>query len=188
MNPLYERFPDFVEVDGSKCRVVTDFREWIKMIELLEDEWIADGQKAELLFQWYIDQPDNPEAGIIALSEFLKGSGLHTEHTGSDSSGRNKAPVFSYTEDAGCIFSAFLVYYGIDLAEISYMHWWKFLVLFEGLPEESEIKQRMMYRNTDLNSIKDKAERKRIKEIQRRIALPRKKGKVSDYDIGDIFA
>ena len=25
-----------------------------------------------------------------------------------------------------------------------YMHWWKFLILFEGLPEQAEIKQRMM--------------------------------------------
>ncbi|MFR3046115.1 MAG: Gp15 family bacteriophage protein [Veillonella parvula] len=72
-------------------------------------------------------------------------------------------PVFSYTEDASCIFAAFLEYYGIDLERVRYMHWWKFLILFEGLPEQAEIKQRMMYRKADLNSIKDKEERKRVK-------------------------
>ena len=35
MNPLYEKFPDYVEVRGRRCRIVTDFREWIKLSELL---------------------------------------------------------------------------------------------------------------------------------------------------------
>ena len=34
--------------------------------------------------------------------------------------------------------------------------------------------------------IKDKEERKRVKMIQRKIALHKKK--MSDYDIGDVFA
>ena len=96
--------------------------------------------------------------------------------------------MFSYTEDAGCIFAAFLEYYGIDLERVRYMHWWKFLILFEGLPEQAEIKQRMMYRKADLNSIKDKEERKRVKEIKKRVALHRKKGSVSDYEIGELFS
>jgi hypothetical protein len=71
---------------------------------------------------------------------------------------------------------------------VRYMHWWKFLILFEGLPEQAEIKQRMMYRKADLNSIKDKEERKRVKEIKKRVALHRKKGSVSDYEIGELFS
>ena len=46
----------------------------------------------------------------------------------------------------------------------------------------------MMYRKADLNSIKDKEERKRVKEIKKRVALHRKQGSVSDYEIGELFS
>ena len=46
----------------------------------------------------------------------------------------------------------------------------------------------MMYRKADLNSIKDKEERKRVKEIKKRVALHRKQGNVSDYEIGELFS
>lgn len=46
MNPLYEKFPDYVEVRGKRCRIVTDFREWIKLVELLDDEGVPGRQCA----------------------------------------------------------------------------------------------------------------------------------------------
>ena len=49
MNPLYEKFPDYVEVRGKRCRIVTDFREWIKLVELLDDEGVPGRKKTELL-------------------------------------------------------------------------------------------------------------------------------------------
>ena len=188
MNPLYEKFPDYVEVRGKRCRIVTDFREWIKLVELLDDEGVPGRKKAELLLQWYIDCPEDTEEAIYKLGEFLAGNVLYPEPKKTDSSKSESEPVFSYTEDAGCIFAAFLEYYGIDLERVRYMHWWKFLILFEGLPEQAEIKQRMMYRKADLNSIKDKDERKRVKEIKKRVALHRKQGNVSDYEIGELFS
>ena len=34
MNVLFEPFPDSVRVDGRDYKVVTDFREWIKLHEI----------------------------------------------------------------------------------------------------------------------------------------------------------
>ena len=68
------------------------------------------------------------------------------------------------------------------------MHWWKFRILFDGLPEDTEIKQRMMYRGIDLRMIKSKDERSRIRKIQQSIALRGKKKKINDYEIGEFFA
>lgn len=79
--------------------------------------------------------------------------------------------------------------YGIDLQSVPYMHWWEFQTLFIGLPDNTEIKQRILYRNTDLRDIKDKDERKRVKKIQEAVALKKKKRrKMTDYEIGDMFA
>lgn len=46
----------------------------------------------------------------------------------------------------------------------------------------------MMYRSIDLRTVKDKDERKRIKRIQDAIALKKRKRKMTDYEIGDMFA
>ena len=95
--------------------------------------------------------------------------------------------VYSYEEDMTWIYSAFREVYGIDLQKIEYMHWWEFQTLFTGLPESTEIKQRMMYRSIDLRTVKDKDERKRIKRIQDAIALKKRKRKMTDYEMGDMF-
>ena len=42
MNPLYEPFPDYVIANGKKVRIVTDFREYIKLMDLLKDEDIEE--------------------------------------------------------------------------------------------------------------------------------------------------
>ncbi|MDE6730404.1 MAG: bacteriophage Gp15 family protein [Oscillospiraceae bacterium] len=48
---------------------------------------------------------------------------------------------------------------------VNEMHWHVFLNLFNTLPEDVPIKQRMFYRSVNLSSIKDKNERKRIRKI-----------------------
>ena len=58
-------------------------------------------------------------------------------------------------------------------------------MLFDGLPDDTEIKKRIMYRGLNLNEIKDRKERKRIEKIQNQIRLP--DDELSDYDIGDAF-
>ena len=101
---------------------------------------------------------------------------------------RSGKPVFSFSEDAGCIYAAFREAYGIDLQQIEYMHWWEFRSLFDWLPDGTEIKQRIMYRSIDPGTIRDKEERKRIKKIQRAVALKKKQRKLDDYEIGDMFS
>ena len=65
------------------------------------------------------------------------------------------------------------------------MHWWEFRCLFQGLPVDTEIKQRIHYRGLELSEIKDKEERKRVQRIQNEIRLHGEE--LSDYDIGNAF-
>lgn len=192
INVLCERFPDSVIVHGRRYKIETDFREWIRFHNLVEDESVPWQMKANLMLQWYMKIPDDVEMAIYALGKFLSAVELY-EDTEDDekkqSTNKNSMPAFSFQEDAGCIYSAFWECYGIDLETVDYMHWWKFRTLFDWLPEDTEIKQRMYYRTLDVNAIKDKEERKRVRRIQGKIKLCRKKKRyVSDYDIGDAFA
>ena len=158
---------------------------------LVEDDSVPWRIKCGLLLQWYLDQiPDDIEAAIYALGDFLMCKRMYQDdlEDKEEEQQRSGKPVFSFSEDAGCIYAAFREAYGIDLQQIDYMHWWEFRSLFDWLPDGTEIKQRIMYRSIDPGTIRDKDERKRIKKIQRAVALKKKQRKLDDYEIGDMFS
>lgn len=191
MNVLFEKFPGTVLVNGKEYRVVTDFREWIKMQVFLSNTRKLTIHTVQMLLEWYLDPPPNntTKEAIDALCWFLSGEGLGQEKCQEESKeaiGKSNE-LFSFEQDASCIYCAFRSVYGIDIEAIPYMHWWKFLVLFSGLPADTEIQERIYYRGIDLNNIKSKEERKRIKEIKKRIAIRQKKKVMSDYEIGEAF-
>ena len=186
MNILFEEFPDSVCVNGENYQIETDFREWIRFIQLVEDDEVPWQIKCQLMMQWYTDgMPDDLEGAVYALGGFLE---MRVDRSDSEEHSESVTKqLYSFEQDADCIYSAFREVYGINLQTVPYMHWWEFQTLFIGLPEKTEIKQRIMYRNTDLRDIKDKDERKRIQKIQRAISL-KKNRKMTDYEIGDMFA
>lgn len=142
MNILFEEFPKTVRVNGERFLVETDFREWIRFIQLIDDAKVPWQIKCRLLLQWYIDGiPDDLETAVYALGDFLA---MKTENAEEDESITGSAPkqLYSFEQDAECIYSAFREVYGINLQTIPYMHWWEFQTLFAGLPEKTEIKQR----------------------------------------------
>ena len=49
MNILYEQFPEEVKVNGEYYPIVTDFREWIRFTELVEDDSVPWRMKCGLL-------------------------------------------------------------------------------------------------------------------------------------------
>lgn len=190
MNPLYESFPNYVVINERKVRIVTDFREYIKLIDLLKDDEVDTVDKARLILQWFLDDPGEDFSECLqALSDFVtnyKEQKVEKSSEGENEEGNlQRNPVISYSQDAPYILSGFLECYGIDLTEIPYMHWWKFQMLIDGMNEGCELKKRMGYRSVDLSKIKDKEERERIKRIQKQIAIVAQS--VSSEEIGDAF-
>lgn len=93
MNILYERFPESVAVNGKDYPVVTDFREWIRFSELVEDETVPWQIKCRLLLQWYTEQiPEDIESAVYALGDFLMCRKDNDQET-EEKKGRIK-PVF----------------------------------------------------------------------------------------------
>ncbi|UTY39382.1 bacteriophage Gp15 family protein [Allocoprobacillus halotolerans] len=66
------------------------------------------------------------------------------------------------------------------------MHWWKFNALFDSLNENTELKKRIAYRMMDISKIKNKEEKRRIRRIQKQIAIP-VVNVMSDEDIANAF-
>lgn len=196
MNCLFESFPETVKVSGKHYRIVTDFREWIKLSEFLKNVDQITLQVCQMILDWYIDPPPNDVAQAIhALQNFMTADEMYPfcnetdENTEIEEESHQEKQAFSFNQDAGCIYSAFLEVYGIDVETVPYLHWWKFKLLFDNLPSNTEIKERIYYRTVNLNEIKDKQERDRIEKIRKRIAIrDRKKKVLSDFEIGDAFA
>ena len=105
MNILYEQFPEEVKVNGEYYPIVTDFREWIRFTELVEDDSVPWRIKCGLLLQWYLDQvPEDIEAAIYALGDFLMCKRMYQDdlEDEEEEQQKNGKPVFSFSEDAGC--------------------------------------------------------------------------------------
>lgn len=83
INVLYDTLPDYVEISGKRYPVITDFREWIRLAELVDDDSVPDVVKVRLLLMWYTgDVPEELESAINALGDFLIGSGLRQSGAG----------------------------------------------------------------------------------------------------------
>lgn len=184
MNLFYEELPMSVMVHGKTVRIRTDFRDYIRLLDMLKDKDVKPMDKLLILREYFLDDIEITQFSIDALCDFMSAdfSDGEASQTGT---GRRKN-LFSFSIDYPYILSAFLRDYGIDLINIKYLHWWKFRMLFDGLSEDNEIKKRIMYRGMNLNEIKDPEERKRIRKIQKVIEL--KQEELTDFDIGDAFA
>lgn len=99
MNILYEQFPEEVKVNGEYYPIVTEFREWIRFTELVEDDSVPWRIKCGLLLQWYLDQiPDDIEAAIYALGDFLMCKRMYQDDLEDEEEEQQKSgkPVFFF--------------------------------------------------------------------------------------------
>ena len=185
MNFLYDPLPSAVVVGGRFYKIRTDFLEWLKIADYWEKSDVSEQQKAILLLRAFQEMPptDLLQNALESLIAFFR----HDENLPeiSNPSKKSTEKILSWSYDAAYIYSAFLSVYRMNLLEIPELHWHVFLNLFNTLPEDVPIKQRMFYRSVNLSSIKDKNERKRIRKIQKSIRIPQEK--INAVQTGDFF-
>jgi hypothetical protein len=176
INPLYEPFPETVTADGVEYPILTDFREWIRFADMLNDKAIADRTKLVLMTQWFEITPERITGELFkAVVAFYRADALGPEKSQYDDCCDDdivqRPPLLDWKYDAKYIIGDFLRCYGIDLLTAE-MHWWHFRCLFSALPEDSTVQKRIAYRSVDAGIIKNEKERQRILAIQRQIAIP----------------
>lgn len=187
MNLFYERFPKTVDVDGKKYQIYTDFRDFLRLFDILKKEDDEIKIASEFLSMYKDRIPRDYKKAIMAIVDFVLDKNQKEENDAeSDEENREeKKKLISYEKDAPYIIGDFLRFYGIDLISCEYLHWMKFQVLLEGLPEDSETKKRIGYRAIDSGKIKDKDERNRIIRIQKMISI--EDNEADAERIGDLF-
>lgn len=85
INPLYEEFPESIEIDGEEYGVLTDFREWIRFSDMLGDNDLTDEEKLHLMTNWLTETPRKITAELVnAVFAFYRADALNPDPVESD--------------------------------------------------------------------------------------------------------
>lgn len=121
---LQDRLPDGVEVDGKFYRMDFDFRNVLKMIDIMDDESLLPEAKVYNALRCVCKRPKNVLKMYAAVKSLL--------FKAPRKKGGQK--VTDWVQDAGLIRSAFRQVYGIDLWR-DRLHWTEFTELLSAIPE-----------------------------------------------------
>ena len=171
------KYPEYVEVEGKRYKINTDFRVAIRCNEIAEDEKIGDYERVlGIIYTLYGDEgintPDHYEKLLEMAKKYLS-CGKEIEIT------TGEQPDMDYVEDMDYIEASFMSDYHIDLTN-QQMHWWKFMKLMNGLSNSDMgncciLNRIRNLRNYNVSEIKDSKERQKIAKAKDMVALKKYK-------------
>lgn len=154
--------PDTIVDKGREFKVHTDFRVWMRF-----EISLTKMRKDDLLSVEYLFLDEMPRfCNLNSLLEFSR----PRNELPRPMFGGSDVMVVDYELDSDLIYSAFLGQYGIDLVDIEYLHWHKFLALLAGINDTTRLREIMGYRCYEPSTEKEeiwRAKLKRAWEIDR---------------------
>jgi hypothetical protein len=181
---LYEKLPDGVTVDGRFIACDFDFRNVLKMLDVMQHEDIYPDARDFLCVKCVARHPHR----IKNASEVYKAIGELLFEKTPDSGGER---ITSFEQDASMIRTAFRQVYNIDLFRDK-LTWFEFTELLHNLPEGNKysdvlgIRARPMPAPTKYNQ----KEREWLMDAKRRFRIHLTEAEASkkyDHDVMNIF-
>lgn len=154
--------PEHVVVDGNRYEVDADFRTVLRCLRMLDDGDIPDERKLFLLMWWFFKKKFVDD-GFQVFFDFIS----------TEDHPDNEPSKMDFEQDADAIYASFLQQYHIDLFDVPYMHWYKFVALLGGLSEDTALNRRISLRDLDTSKMKGK-EKMKADKAKRRVALKHK--------------
>ena len=172
MNILTDTLPQTVDINGTQHKINTDFRAGIKFETMIQK---GTANIYKILTLYYGENiPKDITAATKAAELFYCCGKLPKKQAKTETQTKSKQ-AYCFEADAGAILSDFWHTYNIDLTQEG-LHWWTFRALLEGLPDDSEFKQRAYYRTCELTGL-SKSEKKRVLKIRSLIEIKPHEGK-----------
>lgn len=169
---LTEALPELVRIHGKEYPIQCDFRIGIKLDGILRSE-LEDQEKIKRMLVLYFKDnipPDIPAAIDKIIWFYRCGEVLDNEDEEKKKRRyirrKSKDPACVLTQDAPYVYAAFMDQYGIDLTSVTFMHWWKFMALFESLGDETKMSKIMYYRQASTSGM-SKERRAFINEMKK---------------------
>lgn len=169
---LTETLPESVRIHGKEYPIQCDFRIGIKLDGILRSE-LEDQEKIKRMLVLYFKDniPQDIPAAIDKIIWFYRCGELLNNEDEEKKKRRyirrkSKDPACVLTQDAPYVYAAFMDQYGIDLTSVTFMHWWKFMALFESLGDETKMSKIMYYRQASTSGM-SKERRAFINEMKK---------------------
>lgn len=169
-------YPKYVEINGRKYEINTDFRFAIECNRIANDETIGDFERVlGIIYTLFGEEGLEHQEDYEKLLEMAK----KYLCCGKELKDKKEEPDMDYIEDYDYIVASFQSDYSINLDEVK-MHWWKFFKLMNGLSNSElgnccVLNRVRNLRNFDPKKIEDDKERNKIIEAQKDVALKRNK-------------
>lgn len=179
-NILIDPLPLAVPVNGRDLPIESDFRTAILFEQLIQSREVPEEEKIAYAVNLFFPGrfPSSALEQLQAVDGMLWfyscGDDQKTDQKDKPASDKSRIArrIYDYDVDAPLIYAAFLAQYRIDLQDIEYLHWWKFIAMFRGLAQHHKIVEIMGYRSMNIAKIKNKAEREHYAALQAKYALP----------------
>lgn len=148
---LYEPLKHTVYSAGVRFHINTGFRRVLQSYAVLKDEVLDYPDKIDFCLRLLIRGgrfllpflSRNRKAGLFEA--------VFREYVNTGDKEADAPKAFDFDQDAPFIYAAFWECYGIDLlGKDRDLHWWKFIQLFKGLPENTRIMQIISIRTRPL--------------------------------------
>lgn len=169
---LTEALPESVRIHGKEYPIQCNFRIGIKLDGILRSE-LEDQEKIKRMLVLYFKDniPQDIPAAIDKIIWFYRCGELLDNEDEEKKKRRyirrkSKDPACVLTQDAPYVYAAFMDQYGIDLTSVTFMHWWKFMALFESLGDETKMSKIMYYRQASTSGM-SKERRAFINEMKK---------------------
>lgn len=184
-------------IDNKEYKFDMSFDVVLRFYELLEDDNLKGFEKVSLAFDmFYIDDPkveftyEQRSQAIEDIVDYLQQMPYGNEESENQSDTFSEPDkLYSYTQDAGAIYSSFLMDYGIDLfKERGRMHYLTFRSLLHGLSEKTQFERILSIRARPTTGLESE-QLTNLLDLKRYYALDSEKTVDQlDNQMGDIFS
>lgn len=124
---LQDRLPDSVRINGKRYKADFDFRNVLRMMDLLGDKNLTEEAREWLAVRCIMKKP--VKGALDAIRKILFGADKEEDQEEDDGT-----RLTSFDQDAALIRAAFWQTYRINLYT-ERLHWLAFVELLRGLPE-----------------------------------------------------
>ena len=182
---LYDRLPDGITVDGKKYKCDFDFRNVLKMLDVMQREDLVPDARDYLCIKCIISHRIPPKSVRKVYNELCN---VLFEKSPEQDAQR----ITSYEQDAGLIRSAFRQVYHIDLFRDG-LHWLEFFELLCNLPDGNRYEEILGIRSRPLPAPTkyNQKEREWLMKAKQSCALhltEQEAAKKYDSDVAKVFS
>ena len=185
MNLLTHDPPTELEIGGVFYPIDAHYRNGLVILEAFEDVELTRGEQfSVMLKRLFTGVPGHPEAAIPPDEEAAARAAIDFLNCGEALTVSKGGPTYSFTQDAKYIRSAIEKSHRINLEEVGFLHWWKFIYMFFDLDEDCFLSRLMDLRSRKKKNNLSKEEKAWANEHPELFHLPRRET-VADQELED---